>query len=352
MVISVLLIAVLGLAGAAPEVDRAMGPYRFEQRQMGSLFTITVYAPSKAAANRAAKSAFRRVAELNAILSDYDPNSELSRLGKTSGPGKPVRVSRELMVVLSQALAVSRRSAGAFDVTVGHLTRQWRRAKRRKKLPKPETLADALSKTGYRHIRIDRKAGTVELLKSGMRLDLGGIAKGYAADEALKVLRRHGLTRAIVDGGGDVTIGDPPPGKRGWKIGIASLKRPDAPPSRFLLLKNAAVATSGDAYQYVRIGGKRYSHIVDPKTGLGLASRTSVTVIAPTGIAADSLASAVTVLGRTRGVQLVGSIDKTEALVLELVDSKPVESATAGFCRYVWKPVPSTPAEPQRSGIR
>jgi thiamine biosynthesis lipoprotein len=305
---------------------------------MGTLFTITVYAPSKPVANTAARAAFKRIEELNGILSDYDPNSELSRLGRTSGPGKPVKVSRELLFVLANALEVSRKSNGAFDVTVGHLTRQWRRARRRKKLPTPETLADALAKTGYRHVRIDPKRRTVELMKTGMRLDLGGIAKGYAGDEAMKVLRKQGLTRALVDGGGDVTIGEPPPGKTGWKIGIASLKKPDAPPDRFLILKNAAVATSGDAYQFVEIAGRRYSHIVDPKTGLGLAARSSVTVIAPTGVAADSLASAVTVLGPKRGVKLIDATADTETLVLQLVDGKTVETSTAGFSRLVLKP--------------
>lgn len=330
---SILLLTAAVLATMAPCSAEETGPYRFQQRQMGTLFTITVYAPSKQVANTAAKAAFKRIEELNGILSDYDPHSELSRLGKTSGPGKPVKVSPELLIVLSHAMVVSQKSDGAFDVTVGHLTRQWRRARRRKKLPKPETLADALAKTGYQHVRINGKECTVELMKAGMRLDLGGIAKGYAGDEAMKVLRKHGVTRALIDGGGDLSIGEPPPGKTGWKIGIASLKKPDAPPERFLILKNAAVATSGDAYQFVEIAGRRYSHIVNPKTGLGLRARSSVTVIAPTGIAADSLASAVTVLGPQRGVKLIGTIADTEALVLQLVEGKAVESSTAGFSR-------------------
>src|SRR5690606_33737492 len=121
--------------------------------------------------------------------------------------------------------------------------------------------------------------------------------KGYAADEALQVLKSHGITRAMIDASGDIVLGDPPPGDRGWRIGIAPLESPDAPPSRFLVLRNASVATSGDAFQHVLIDGKRYSHIIDPHTGLGLTEPASVTVIAADGITADSLASAVNVLG-------------------------------------------------------
>ena len=155
-----------------------------------------------------------------------------------------------------------------------------------------------------------------------MRLDLGGIAAGYAADEALTALNQKGVTRAMIDASGDIVVGDPPPGTEGWRIGIAPLTDPKGPPSRFLLLKNASVTTSGDAFQHVEFGGKRYSHIVDPRTGLGLTDQSSVTVVARDGTTADSLATAVSVLGPTRGLELIERTAGAAALIVRNVDGK------------------------------
>jgi thiamine biosynthesis lipoprotein len=145
------------------------------------------------------------------------------------------------------------------------------------------------------------------LKKPGMQIDLGGIAKGYAADEAHAVLKKHGITRALVAAGGDVTVSDPPPGKEGWEIGIAPIEpKPDAPVPTFLLA-NGSVSTSGDLNQFTVIDDTRYSHIVDPKTGIGLVGRMSVTVVAPDGITADSLATAISILGPEAGNKLIAN---------------------------------------------
>src|SRR5207244_13517945 len=157
---------------------------------------------------------------------------------------------------------------------------------------------------------------TVELLKAGMQLDLGGIAKGYAADEALRILEQHGITRALAAAGGDIAVSGPPPDAEGWTVGIAPLEDPNQKPSRYLLLHDAAVSTSGDAEQYVEIDGKRYSHIVDPKTGIGLVGRQSVTVVARHGIMADSLTKVVCVLGPERGLPLIETIEGASAFVV------------------------------------
>jgi thiamine biosynthesis lipoprotein len=138
-----------------------------------------------------------------------------------------------------------------------------------------------------------------------MRLDLGGIGKGFAADKALRILEGHGIRRAMIVAGGEVRVGEAPPGEQGWKIGVAPLDSPDQPPTQYLLLRNAAVSTSGDAEQYVVIGGERYSHIVDPHTGLGLTGQRSVTVLARRGTEADPLATALNVLGPDKGILLV-----------------------------------------------
>jgi len=342
----------------AAQANEPLQRYQFRQRHMGTEFRITLYAADEPAANTAAQAAFSRIEQLDAIFSDYDEQSELRRLCRNSGPGKPVPVSRELLEVLTHAVRLSRQTDGGFDVTVGHLTRLWRRARRRKQLPKPQELKAALAKTGYRFIRIDRTRNTVELLKAGMRLDLGGIAKGYAGDEALKTIRKHGLSRAMIDAGGDIVAGDPPPGKPGWTIGIAPLKHKPAtgkrPESnvRYLVLNNAAVATSGDAFQYVVIDGKRYSHIIDPKTGLGITRRSQVTVIAPNGMRADSLASAVSVLGPACGRQLIARHDNVEASVSVVRQRDKVQQRdkvetlqTCGFRRFLRQKRTGMPTE-------
>jgi thiamine biosynthesis lipoprotein len=150
-----------------------------------------------------------------------------------------------------------------------------------------------------------------------MFLDLGGIAKGYAADEAIAVLKEHGLTRSMVAAGGDIAVGQPPPGKDGWVIAIAELESVDAPPSRYILLHDSAVSTSGDANQNVEIGGVRYSHIVDPRTGLALTCRSSVTVVAPDCTTSDALATTASVLGPQEGLRLVDSTNGAAAMFVQ-----------------------------------
>jgi thiamine biosynthesis lipoprotein len=297
------------LAGtpADPPDSPASARFEFFQVEMAVPIKIVIYAGDEATADKAAAAAFGRIRQLNGILSDYDSESELRRLCDTSSEG--------VRHVLSRAQALSERTGGAFDVTVGPVVRLWRRARRRKVLPPPDRLEAARDLLGYRLLRLDEDRRTVELLKPGMRLDLGGIAKGYAIDEALAVLRRHGITRALVDAGGDIGLGDPPPDRPGWLIGVASLE-PNSPPSRYLWLSNVAIATSGDTWQYVEIDGKRYSHLVDPRTGVGLTDHSTVTVIAEDGMTADGLASAVSVLGPEKGLKLIDQTPGTAAFIL------------------------------------
>jgi thiamine biosynthesis lipoprotein len=198
--------------------------------------------------------------------------------------------------------------------------------------PDQKTIDEALSHVGYTHISLDPQASTITLAKPGMQLDFGAIAKGYACDEALKVLAKHGLTRALVEAGGDMACGDAPPGKAGWTIAIEALAKENEQQPRFLTLKNCGVATSGDAYQFIEFDGVRYSHIVNPKTGVGLTHRSSVTVIAPDGTTADALASAVSVLGPERGKTLIEKTDGAEMLMISSDDNGTSHEVTSrGF---------------------
>ena len=276
--------------------------FEFVEPHMGTQFKIIVYAMDQEAARKAVRAAFDRIASLDASMSDYKDTSELMKLCAKSG-GDPVKVSDDLFFVLTKAVEASAKSDGAFDVTVGPIVRLWRRARRTRKLPDAEELKKALALVGYKNIKLDAKERTVQLLKPGMLLDLGGIAKGYAGDEAQKVLKKHGITSALVAAGGDIVVSAAPPGTAGWKIEIEPLDPAEKANPKHLLLKDAAVSTSGDVNQHVEIDGVRYSHIVDPKTGLGLTGQRSVTVVAPNGITSDSLDEDCHVARRGGGVQ-------------------------------------------------
>jgi thiamine biosynthesis lipoprotein len=333
-----LTVLILGLAcGRAAAAEPALERFTYIEPHMGTRFKVVLYAANEATAKAAARAAFERVAVLDAIMSDYRPASELMQLCRKAGDD-PVPVSADLFAVLDQAQALARRSDGAFDVTIGPVVRLWRLARRTQRLPEKDELAAARALVGFEKMKLDPKARTVQLLKPGMLLDLGGIAKGYAAEAALAVLKKHGLPRALVAAGGDVVVGDPPPDAAGWKVGIAPLEHPSQAPSRFLLLTNAAVSTSGDAEQFVVIDGQRYSHIVDPRAGLGLLGRMSVTVVAPSGTASDSLATAVSILGEKAGLALIEDTPGIAALIVRQTEQGEQTLSSKRFKNFATNP--------------
>jgi FAD:protein FMN transferase len=283
-----------------PEPTRAR--FSFIEPHMGTKFRILLYATDETVARIAARAAFERIAALDDCMSDYKPQSELMKLCANAG-GDAVSVSSELFTVLAKAQEVAQKSDGAFDVTVSPVVRLWRLARRTQRLPDPDKLTKARALVDYRNVRLDAGKQTVQLLKPGMQLDLGGIAKGYAADEALAVLKKHGIDSALIAAGGDIAVSGAPPGMDGWDVAIAPLEAGDAVPH--LTLHDAAVSTSGDTEQYVEIDGVRYSHIVDPHTGIGLTARSQVTVVARHGIDADSLTKVAAVLGPVKGIPTI-----------------------------------------------
>lgn len=320
--------ALLVPAARAFPREPALRRFEFTEAHMGTRFRIVVCAPHRETALGASRAAFSRVQELDHIMSDYQPDSELMALGRAAG-GPPVEISDDLFRVLLKAQQLASESEGAFDVTIGPVVRLWREARWSRQMPDAAQLARARALVGLDKLHIDPATHTAQLTVPGMLLDLGGIAKGYAADEALKILKQRGLRRALVAAGGDIAVGAPPPGKEGWRIGIAPLESLDNTPSRFLWLRDAGVSTSGDAEQFVEIDGVRYSHIVDPRTGLGLTGHSSVTVVAPDATTSDSLATAVSVLGPERGLRLVRSTPGTSARI---------ERMTAkGRARFEWR---------------
>ena len=274
---------------------------------MGLPFHIALYAPDKTSADAAAEAAYARIKQLNDILSDYDTDSELSRLSQTSGSGRAVPVGDDLWKMLERSQQVARETDGAFDITCGPVVSLWRKARREKQLPDPVKLTEALRAVGHEKLRLDPRPRTAELLVPYMRLDLGSLAKPYAVDEALRILRAQGIRSALVAGSGDMAVSAPPPGARGWRIELAPLDAPNAPPTEFVLLRNQALATSGDLFQHLEINGVRYSHIVNPKTGLGLTDHSLVVVIAKDCQTANSVSTSAGLLGPERALNYAAS---------------------------------------------
>ncbi len=262
--------------------------FTFEHPQMGTLFRITVYAPDEQVAERGSQLAFDRLDDLNQQLSDYEPHSALNAFDAKAGDGVWHELPPDLWRVLREAQEVYRRSGGAFDVSIGPLSRLWRRAFRRQEFPDVLLLAEAKKKVNGSWIKLQRRDYRGKLLHSGMELDLGGIAKGYALDEMAIELERQGLYIFLLDGGGDLLAGQAPPGERGWRV--------RTPKDSSLVIVQEAVATSGDSYRYLEHEGKRYSHLVDPRTGYGVQHQRLVTVRAPTATLADAWASACSIL--------------------------------------------------------
>jgi thiamine biosynthesis lipoprotein len=318
---------------ATPPRAGDLGRFEFTRPEMGVPFRMVLYASSASVASNAAEAAFARVSQLNSILSDYDSDSELSRLSRSSGRNEEVKLSGDLWRVLSKADEISHKSDGAFDVTVGPLVNLWRKARRDQKLPRADWLEEAKARVGYTNVVLNPTRKTARLLRPDMRLDLGGIGKGYALDEALKVLRSRGIAHALVTGGGDMAAGDPPPGQKGWRIEIAPLDITNAPPARFVWLRRTGLATSGDLFQRLEIDGKRYSHIVDPRTGLGLTDHSLVTIIAPDCTTADALSKVVSVLGPKRGFEIVEQYEAA-AHVVRKPGERIEQMETSGFRRF------------------
>jgi thiamine biosynthesis lipoprotein len=271
--------------------SRVAGPSEYTQIHMGLPVRIVAYADEPKASD-AARAAFNRIGVLDRMMSDYRPDSELRRLEHTADAWVPV--SRELFNTIERAREIAQATDGAFDPSVGPLVALWRETRTTGRLPGAKTLGAARSRTGWRKLELDSSRRMVRI-PAGMRLDLGGIAKGYIIQEALRTLRSRGVRRALVEAGGDIVVGDAPPGRAGWDIDTPGADAAFA--RRAKRLTNAAIATSGPTAQSLEIDGVRYSHVIDPRTGLGVTNPFVARVIAKDASTADALATALTVLG-------------------------------------------------------
>ncbi len=313
----------------------------YAEVHMGVATRLVLYAPDDRRAREAARAAFDHVARLEDIMSDWRPASELRRLEPRAGAWVPV--SRPLYAVLDRAVAVARASDGAFDPTVGPLVALWREARRRRQLPAAAALDSARRLVGWRQLALDPRRRRVRLARAGMRLDLGGIAKGYILQAALDTLRGRGVSRALVEAGGDVVVGDAPPGRPGWQVDVAGAD--PALTGRAAALRRAAVSTSGPTAQFVEIGGVRYSHVVDPRTGVGLRNARAATVVAPHGATADALSTALTVVDPAAVPRVLARFPGARATVRDAERADP----PAGAPRDSAHAAPPAPGAPPAS---
>jgi len=322
------------------QADEGLQRYAGTRRSMGVNWTVSVYVASRTIAEAAIGAALDEVVRLEQILSDYLPESELSQLSAAAPTSEPVAVSDDLWRVLTRAVALQDATGGAFDPTIGPLTTLWRRARRSGRLPAQHRLETARRAVGPAKLHLDPRRQAVALTAAGMRLDLGGIGMGYAIDRALVILQQRQITIAMIDASGDIGVIGQPPGTAGWRIEIDPLGRRGSgaegkmvSPPLVLTLTNAAITTSGDAFQAVEIEGVRYSHIVDPRTGLGVIGSTGVTVIAADATTADALATTLSVLGPEAGLPLVEATPAAAARFVRLEDGQPVVTETRRWPR-------------------
>jgi FAD:protein FMN transferase len=289
---------------AAWRGDEASGTalvrHEASRMSMGSAFAIVAYGPDVAALSTAAEAALDEVDRIDRLMSHYKPESPLSRLNREAGRG-PVRVEPELFEFIAECVRYSRESDGAFDVTVGPLMKAWGFFRGEGRLPGDGELDEVKGRIGYRHVVLDRAARTVRFERPGMELDLGGIAKGYAVDRAVAVLRERAVKAALVSAGGSTIYGlGAPPGRDAWDVSVQDPV--GASPSAFsVALKDRALSVSGSYEKSFEVDGVRYSHIMDPRTARPVPGILSVAVITGTGTAGDALDNVLFVQGVDRG---------------------------------------------------
>jgi len=315
--ISLLLVIFLALAGCGKPATgtQDLKPFTETRTLMGTVVSITVYTSDLEQAQAATSAAYDHMAKLEKVLSGYISGSDVSRINSLAG--LPASVSLPTFFVVRRALQVSKLTGGAFDITVGPLLSLWRESAKRGQLPTEVDLEDALSRVGYGKVEVAESSNTrTVIIPAGTSIDLGGIAKGYIVDQGVGILRRH-VSSALVNAGGDIYALGAKPGGKPWVIGVQDPRRPEDLSAfiETLYVTDRAVATSGNYARYFEVEGKRYSHIVDPRTGQPVDKVPSATVVAPDGTTADALATAASVLEPEDSIKLAQSLPAVEALL-------------------------------------
>jgi len=305
-VVVVICVVIAVLLSAVIVQKYRLKPLKQTEMIMGTLVEITVIPGNE----KAIREAFEALRKVDALMSTYKEDSEISILNRE---GK-AQVSEETLEVIEDAIKFSNLTDGAFDITCRPLINLWKRAKKEEKVPTEEEIEEAISLVDYQRIILE--ANQIRLEKKGMQIDLGGIAKGYAVDKAIEALKKNGIKRALVNAGGDLyALGTDRQGEK-WQIGVQDPREEDKIID-IIKVKDKAVATSGDYRRYFSLEGKRFSHIVNPKTGLTVQDvPMSVTIIGPDATTTDALSTGVFVLGPEEGMKLIESLPEVEGMII------------------------------------
>jgi len=305
----------------------AQQPYKRTLKLMGSRFNITVVANDSLQANKYIDTAVAEISRIEKLISSWDDNSQTSEINRNAGV-KPVNVDKELFDLIERAIGISKLTDGAFDISYASMDRIWKFDGSMTKMPSKEEIIASVENVGYQNIVLDRKNSTVFLKLKGMKIGFGAIGKGYSADKAKNLLISKGVISGIINASGDMnTWGKQPNGKE-WKVAITN---PMDKNKVFALLPitNGAVVTSGNYEKYVNFNGKRYTHIIDPRTGYPSTGIISVTVFAPKAELADALATSVFVMGKEAGIDRINQLPKIECIIIDdkgsITKSKNIE---------------------------
>jgi thiamine biosynthesis lipoprotein len=296
-----------------------MGPstvFRQEMKLMGNRFEISAVAADEAWAMERIDAAVEEIRRIERLLTTFDEGSETNRINRNAGIA-PVEVSEETFALIERSIRISAVTQGAFDISYGSVDKRlWNFDQQMRQLPDKELARKMVRLINYRNILLDRTSTTVFLKEKGMRIGFGGIGKGYAAERAKRVMQESGVDSGIVNASGDLTAWGLQPDGRPWTIGIV---RPDIKREIFsyLDITNMALATSGNYEKYVMIGGKRYSHTIDPRTGLPVRGIKSVTIITPNAEIADAMATPVMIMGVRAGLYMINQMKDIEAVIID-----------------------------------
>jgi thiamine biosynthesis lipoprotein len=293
--------------------------FRRHERLMGNSFTLSAVAADGGQAGSAIESAIAEIRRIEALLTTFSEESQTARINAAAGIAA-VKVDREVFDLIARSLKISRLTQGAFDISYGSIDKRfWNFDREMTELPGAETARAGVRLINYKNILLDEAAGTVFLREKGMRIGFGGIGKGYAAERAKAVLQQAGIRSGVVNASGDLCAWGSAPGGRPWTVGIDAPESRQRPFAR-LELHNRAIATSGDYEKFVVIGGRRYSHTIDPRSGYPVAGIKSVTILCPNAEIADALATPVMVMGVRTGLDLVNQLHEVECLIIDEQD--------------------------------
>jgi FAD:protein FMN transferase len=306
------ILMILALAMAVM-TTQATGHAHFEGMAMGSDLEIEVFGPDQAICDKAVKEAREEIDRLERIMTDWKQESPLMDVNRAAGK-KPVEVPPELYFIIERSLKMSELTEGTFDITFAAAGKLWNWRDPNPRVPTPEEVKASLADVGWKGVTLDPKARTVYLSRPGMRIGLGGIGPGYAGDLAMDKIRKLGIRDACVNMSGDVMMIGKKKGEP-WNVGITH-PRKKGESIAVLPVSNAAVSTSGDYERYFEKDGKRYCHIIDPRTGYPADLCQSVTIVAPSLAFADGLAKGVFILGPEKGMRLVEKLEGVQALIV------------------------------------